>query len=313
MGECDVCGFWHSRMAMSRQFQWAGNALVDTGLVVGRDCLDRPQEQFRSPILPADPMPIINPRPSANVTPIQFIGGPAPTTPENQGFTQYTIGASFVASGLPPALTQAGVLAAVAGLSGVPTPVGGALASYVVPMLGNLTVLLVPPNDDRSFLLIYNPSQMPAQISTGTATQGAITNLSIGPGEAYFWATAQGLTPVYLGSMTAIGLYPNLSLWAWEDGAGVAFYNNGGVLALTDDPLDWPADFTGLPPGAIWNNRRIVSVVPPTTPNPAAPPVFFGSITPAGLLALGGANLPTSFVGLAPLQLWNNSGWVSVA
>lgn len=94
MGECDRCGFWRNLDGLTRQFQWAGNNLTDTGMLVCQDtCLDVPQNQFRSPILPADPMPRINPRPSPNVTQVPTsIGQPLATSPENQGFTVYTLG-----------------------------------------------------------------------------------------------------------------------------------------------------------------------------------------------------------------------------
>ncbi len=93
LGECDRCGFWHLHANMRRQFQWAGNTLRDTGLLVGLDCLDVPQQQLRSIILPADPLPIINARPSPNITPATaVVGGPLPTSPDNQGFTVFTLG-----------------------------------------------------------------------------------------------------------------------------------------------------------------------------------------------------------------------------
>lgn len=94
MGECDRCGFWCSRAAMSRQFQWGGTSLIDTGLLVCRPCLDVPQPQFKSPILPGDPRPVVNPRPSPAVTPpapyqplpvVAFSDGSA--QPATQGFT----------------------------------------------------------------------------------------------------------------------------------------------------------------------------------------------------------------------------------
>jgi hypothetical protein len=197
---------------MVRQQQWAGNSLIDTGLLVGIDCLDVPQDQYRTVILPPDPMPINNPRPSPNTTPVPAtVGLPLPVTPENQGFTQYGLGSAAFIGGLP---TQAGVLAKVAALSGVLTP--GGLTLHVVSLTPpNSPVALVPSNGTRTFLLVFNPTQMPAQISTGTATFGAIGNLSIGPNEAYFWATAQGLQPVYQGAMTAVG-FASLPLWAWE-------------------------------------------------------------------------------------------------
>lgn len=314
MAECDRCSCWWSRSAMSKQQQWAGNSLIDTGLLVCRECLDLPQDQYRSPILPSDPFPIFNPRPSPNVTPIVYSGGPRATTPDNHGFSQYTLAASFYASGLPPALTRTGVLAALASVSGVPTPDPATLASYVVPMTANQTVTLMLANPARSFLAIYNPTQLQAQISTGTATQGAITNLAIGPGEAYFWSTAQGLSPVYQGGVTAIGLWSNLPLWAWEDAANLAnLYNDGGLLALVSHPADYPTSFVGLPTGAVWDNGLSISVAGSPTPNPAAPPIFFGAITAAALLATGGGNLPLTNPGAGTLQLWNNGGIVCVA
>ena len=212
IGECDRCGFWHNKVDMVKQQQWAGNSLIDTGLLVGIDCLDVPQDQYRTLILPPDPEPVTNPRPSPNTTPVPAtVGLPLTVTPENQGFTQYGLGSAAFLRGLP---TQAGVLARVAALSGVPTP--GGLTLHVVPQTpANTTVALVPVNVTRTFLLVFNPTQMPAQISKGTATYGARGNLSIGPNEAYFWATAQGLQPVYQGAMTAVG-FASLPLWAWE-------------------------------------------------------------------------------------------------
>lgn len=212
LAECDRCSLWWNRVSLSRQYQWGGSRLFDTGYLVCRDCLDVPQQQFRTPILPADPRPIINPRISKNITPVpSTVGLPLPITPENQGFSPYQIGPATFIGGLP---TQAGVLASVAALSGVPTP---AVTLHVVPLSpANITVQLLPANAARTFLLIFNPTQLPAQFSLATATLGALGNLSVGPNEAYFWATAQGLQPVYQGAITAIGVYAPLPLWVWE-------------------------------------------------------------------------------------------------
>ncbi len=65
--------------------------------------------------------------------------------------------------------------------------------------------------------------------------------------------------------------------------------------------------------GLIWSNGALVTVVPGITPNPSAPPVFFGVVTAAALLALGGGNLPLTNPGAGSLQLWNNGGVVAVA
>lgn len=87
--------------------------------------------------------------------------------------------------------------------------------------------------------------------------------------------------------------------------------NDGGVLVLTQT-AGYPVTAAGAP-GSFWSNGGVVSVVPGGPgPDPAAPPVILGNITPAALLALGGVNLPVS----PPLnnnQLWNSGGEVWVA
>lgn len=330
MGECDLCGFWVSLDDLAPQFTWAGNSLVDTGQLRCDGCLDKPQDQYRSPILPPDPIPRISPRPSASVTPIPYIGSPLPTTPENQGFTQYVLGPSSLVFGMP---SPSAVLAAVAANSHVPTPNPASLISNIVPMAGNTTVPLLAANANRTFLLIFNPTQFPAQISRVAAVNGAISNLSIGPNEAYFQATALGLGGAYTGAMTAVGLFAPLPLWIWEDG-GVEtppppppppdeppppppppvptnLANDNGVLYLSTAVAQFPTSPTGLSPGAIWNNGLTLSVIPGITPNPAAPPVIFGSISALALLALGGGDLPTAPPVLLN-QLWNNGGLICV-
>lgn len=62
-GVCDRCGFWYNHVNLSRQFEWGGIKLVDTGMLVCRTCYDKPNEQLRARLLPPDPVPIRNPRP----------------------------------------------------------------------------------------------------------------------------------------------------------------------------------------------------------------------------------------------------------
>lgn len=59
---CDRCGFRYNHVALRFQYEWAGAALYNTQMLVCQRCLDVPQQQLRSVILPADPMPIPNPR-----------------------------------------------------------------------------------------------------------------------------------------------------------------------------------------------------------------------------------------------------------
>ena len=59
---CDNCGFLYNHSELRWQFQWAGNKLVNLRQLVCRRCNDIPQTQLRAIIIPADPMPVQNPR-----------------------------------------------------------------------------------------------------------------------------------------------------------------------------------------------------------------------------------------------------------
>ena len=60
---CDGCGFVFSHSELRFQLQWSGNKLVNLKQLVCRRCNDIPQTQLRAIVLPADPIPILNPRP----------------------------------------------------------------------------------------------------------------------------------------------------------------------------------------------------------------------------------------------------------
>lgn len=48
---------------MRFQFEYAGTGLVNTRILVYEDMLDVPQPQFKTVILPPDPIPVMNARP----------------------------------------------------------------------------------------------------------------------------------------------------------------------------------------------------------------------------------------------------------
>ena len=62
-GVCDRCGGVFNHVDLSWQFDWAGAALVNKRILVCDPCLDNPQQQLRSIVLPADPPVIMNARP----------------------------------------------------------------------------------------------------------------------------------------------------------------------------------------------------------------------------------------------------------
>ena len=59
---CDRCGFVYNHVNLSWQFDWAGASLINKRLLVCSSCNDVPQQQLRAIIVPADPVPIMNPR-----------------------------------------------------------------------------------------------------------------------------------------------------------------------------------------------------------------------------------------------------------
>lgn len=62
-GNCDRCNFTYQLSQLRWQYQWAGPRLQNLRRLVCQSCYDVPQEQLRSIILPADPVPVLNPRP----------------------------------------------------------------------------------------------------------------------------------------------------------------------------------------------------------------------------------------------------------
>jgi len=59
---CDRCGFLYNHHRLQWQFDYAGAGLINKRILVCSPCLDTPQNQLRSIVLPADPTPIENSR-----------------------------------------------------------------------------------------------------------------------------------------------------------------------------------------------------------------------------------------------------------
>lgn len=60
---CDRCQCVYNHRDLKWQHEWRGNNLENIQLLVCRRCLDVPNEQFRTLVLPPDPVPIKDPRP----------------------------------------------------------------------------------------------------------------------------------------------------------------------------------------------------------------------------------------------------------
>ena len=59
---CDRCGFRYNHVNLRWQYDWRGASMMNIKLLVCNTCYDQPQEQLRAIVVPADPVPIVNPR-----------------------------------------------------------------------------------------------------------------------------------------------------------------------------------------------------------------------------------------------------------
>ena len=60
------------------------------------------------------------------------------------------------------------------------------------------------------------------------------TNLAVGPGEAFFWATAQGLGDCYAGPISVISQQQGIEFWCFNDVGAFLLLQDGGKLEEQD-------------------------------------------------------------------------------
>lgn len=226
-GVSDFSGCWYQRGALKRQMEWSGTQLVWTGMLVP-DCeMDKPNPQLRALRLPADPVPVMNPRPE------DFQAANMPS-----GFTQYSMwpqgqplpygveltdgnGNLILTNTGQPILLEIGsdgpaLLAQLAQITGIPIP--GNIQSYNATIgVQNVAQTLVPASPTRTYIAIFNPCTDPICVSTGTAVMGVVPSITLGSGGCLFWATAQNYGAPWPGAMTVVGQYPGVPLYAYSN------------------------------------------------------------------------------------------------
>jgi hypothetical protein len=86
-GICDRCNFTYQLSQLKWQYEYRGESLGNLRIRVCPICLDKPQMQLKTIVLPADPLPVQDPRPGIN----QFMAQ------ENQGnsITKYDNGGAW--------------------------------------------------------------------------------------------------------------------------------------------------------------------------------------------------------------------------
>lgn len=97
---CDRCGFQYNHVDLQWQMEWAGTRLVNKNLLVCSSCLDPPTPFLRTYVLPADPVPIKDPRaPDLTHARDNFLvteGGTVITDDTGDGITTETTTASLL-------------------------------------------------------------------------------------------------------------------------------------------------------------------------------------------------------------------------
>jgi hypothetical protein len=105
---CDRCGARYNHSDLSWQFQWQGPRLQNLRILVCRGCLDVPQENIRTIVIPPDPVPIQNPRPELFVSddnPISGVGWDAANMFRLSGLSsQSTTFGTMIGGGGPDAV-----------------------------------------------------------------------------------------------------------------------------------------------------------------------------------------------------------------
>jgi hypothetical protein len=74
IGVCDYSGFIFSKSDLHKQYEWVGNRLQWTGFFVGKEFLDKPNEQLRPPKIKNDPKTVLNARPILDGEDVSKIG-----------------------------------------------------------------------------------------------------------------------------------------------------------------------------------------------------------------------------------------------
>ncbi len=64
---CDRCSFTYQLSHLRWQFEWSGPKLQNLRIFVCQNCLDLPQPNLRTFVIPPDPQPVYNPRPERYV------------------------------------------------------------------------------------------------------------------------------------------------------------------------------------------------------------------------------------------------------
>lgn len=195
-GICDSCGFLYVKKDLQFQYEWAGNRLVNQNMLVCDRCYDIPQEQLRSIVLPADPVPIQNPRPeryAIDNNPVTIIGGNIGTLVNAAG-----IDAAFDSNTNKPMFLSAVLYVSTAGLTNsVGKNWNGLNPNNPTQGITAARFVATAPNDSRFLasgpsVYAFQGSNVPVgwtTLATGTTagTIGEVIDVTLTPATGYLY------------------------------------------------------------------------------------------------------------------------------
>ncbi len=224
-GVCDECGEWWNLRSLRKEVQYMGAKVQWTGrLVCYPRCWTKPQPQLKPIRLPADPVPLRNPRPEW----FSFIDQPL-------GFQQYAMwnggfplpyGVELTDGNGNPILTDTGqpillyigsdgpaLLSQLAQITGIPVP--GTIIGYNSTIAAAGVSQQMIPAGAKSYIAIFNPCSSPIFVNVGAAASQVSPSISVGTGGCLFWATAQGgAVPTAL-EITVLGNWETVPFYAY--------------------------------------------------------------------------------------------------
>lgn len=201
-GVCDECGTHYNLRSLRKEVQFMGTAVKWTGrLVCTPRCWTKPQPQLMPIRLPADPVPVKNPRP-------ELYG----LVDQPLGFQQYAMwnggfplpyGVELMDGDGEPILTDQGLpiiiyigsdgialLSQLAEITGIPVP--GTIVGYNSTIAAAGVSQMMIPAGAKSYIAIFNPCSSPIFVNVGSDASQVTPSISVGTGGCLFWATAQG-------------------------------------------------------------------------------------------------------------------------
>lgn len=262
-GVCDRCQFVYQHNRLTWQFDWQGPRLQNKRILVCQTCLDVPQQQLRTIIIPADPIPIQNARQDPNM----FMGQSSANSAINNSSEQVTPTPAYIAAGYEgyppmPALTfDSATASGVTFFNNNLTVINYALTS------GSQSQILADPNnpvlaDPGSPLLADTQTNAGAKVSAIKISglwyiEFTLSALNI-PGGSYLRCGVDIDSDTYIvaASTASNGTFVDYRGTIWALGVNTGYSINNlqqgdiiGVAVSRDANLAW----FRKTPGGYWN------------------------------------------------------------